>query len=283
MLTDDEIRAIYARAYDDAEKGMHLAGLRAVESALAAAPQGAPVAVALKGALDTLAEYGCSDTRLYKPGNEPDQEWSVPLYTAPPAPAPQPSAEPSELVRAVSVEWLLAQCEEYQRRAHEAEREVLRLRALDEGETKGETRVYIDGEWNSYRGELLSLALVAADGAEWYEVLEFDGTPDPWVAQNVLPKLRQAPVSLEALQTSLQRFLARYPAGVHIVADWPEASERVCRALVSGPGQRIDTPPLTMEIVRIDPASLDPHNALADARALRAAMGDAPEAKGGGR
>jgi hypothetical protein len=33
----------------------------------------------------------------------------------------QPSAE--------SVEWLLAQCEEYQRRSHEAEREVLALRA----------------------------------------------------------------------------------------------------------------------------------------------------------
>jgi len=42
-------------------------------------------------------------------------------------PAPQPSAEPT--VPATSVEWLLAQCEEYQRRAHEAEREVLALRA----------------------------------------------------------------------------------------------------------------------------------------------------------
>jgi hypothetical protein len=31
-----------------------------------------------------------------------------------------------------SAEWLLAQCEEYQRRAHAAEREVLRLRAEQE-------------------------------------------------------------------------------------------------------------------------------------------------------
>ena len=38
MLTDDEIKAVYARAYDDAaEKGRHLAGLRAVA---ATAPQG---------------------------------------------------------------------------------------------------------------------------------------------------------------------------------------------------------------------------------------------------
>lgn len=51
----------------------------------ALAARAVPVAVVLKGALDTLAEYGCSDTRLYKPGDAPDQEWGVPLYAAPPA------------------------------------------------------------------------------------------------------------------------------------------------------------------------------------------------------
>ena len=141
-------------------------------------------------------------------------------------------------------------------------------------------RLYIDGEWNSYRGELLSLALVGEDDSEWYEVIDFDGTPEPWVAANVMPKLRKAPVSLEWMQGSLQRFLDRYPAGVHIVADWPEDIERFCRVLVTGPGQRLDTPPLTMEVVRIDPVSADPHNALADARALRDALRAAAAARG---
>lgn len=141
-------------------------------------------------------------------------------------------------------------------------------------------RMYIDGEWNSYRGDLLSLALVGEDGCEWYEVLEFDGKPDPWVAANVMPKLRKAPVSLELMQGSLQRFLDRYPAGVHIVADWPEDIERFCRVLVTGPGQRLGTPPLTMEVVRIEPVSADPHNALADARALRDALRAAAAARG---
>ncbi len=140
-------------------------------------------------------------------------------------------------------------------------------------------RMYIDGEWNSYRGDLLSLALVGEDGCEWYEVLEFDGKPDPWVAANVMPKLRKAPVSLELMQGSLQRFLDRYPAGVHIVADWPEDIERFCRVLVTGPGQRLGTPPLTMEVVRIEPVSADPHNALADARALRDALRAAAAAR----
>jgi hypothetical protein len=40
--------------------------------------------------------------------------------------APQPSAEPT--VPAASVNWLLTQCDEYQRRAHEAERLISRMR-----------------------------------------------------------------------------------------------------------------------------------------------------------
>jgi hypothetical protein len=41
--------------------------------------------------------------------------------------SPAPSAEPT--VPAASVNWLLEQCDEYQRRAHDAERQVLALRA----------------------------------------------------------------------------------------------------------------------------------------------------------
>lgn len=132
-------------------------------------------------------------------------------------------------------------------------------------------RLYIDGEWNSYSGDLLSMALVSAAGDVWYEVLEFSGVPDPWVAENVLPKLRRPAVSLAKMQASLQTFLSQFPA-VHIVADWPEDIERFCRLLVTGPGTRIETPSLTMEIVRIDTVSADPHNALADAMALRKAL-----------
>jgi hypothetical protein len=56
-------------------------------------------------------------------------ERPMPLYAAPP---PTPSAEP-QAVEEQSAKWLLDQCEEYQRRAHEAERQVVRLRAALEG------------------------------------------------------------------------------------------------------------------------------------------------------
>jgi hypothetical protein len=39
--------------------------------------------------------------------------------------------------------------------------------------------------------------------------------------------------------------------------------------LITGPGTRLDTPPLTMEVLRVDTVSTNPHNALADATALR--------------
>lgn len=41
---------------------------------------------------------------------------------------PAPSAEP-QTVEEQSAKWLLAQCKDYQKRAHEAELEVVRLRA----------------------------------------------------------------------------------------------------------------------------------------------------------
>lgn len=90
-------------------------------------------------------------------------------------------------------------------------------------------RLCIDGEWNSYKGELISLALVADDGREFYAVLGCDN-PDPWVALNVMPKLGRESITLEALQEQLERFLSQFYE-VHIVADWPEDIAHFCNVL----------------------------------------------------
>ena len=128
-------------------------------------------------------------------------------------------------------------------------------------------KIFIDGEWNSYGGELISLALVAEDGSTFYEVLGCDN-PDPWVAENVMPKLEKPWITLESLQEQLEIFLGQF-SRVQIVADWPEDIMWFCKVLVTGPGTRLDTPPLTMGILRVDTVSKNPHNALADALALR--------------
>jgi hypothetical protein len=131
--------------------------------------------------------------------------------------------------------------------------------------------LYLDCEFNEFKGELISMALVSEDGREWYEVIPCL-KPGPWVAQNVMPILGQFPLADKAMLTSsLYKFLRQFDA-IHVVADWPEDIKHFCEALITGPGCRIDTPPLTMEVVRIDAESAQPHNALADARGIRDAL-----------
>lgn len=129
-------------------------------------------------------------------------------------------------------------------------------------------KLFIDGEWNSYGGDLISLALVPDIGENFYEVLGCND-PDPWVAENVMPKLQKEPITTTLMQMKLADYLAQFES-VHIIADWPEDVMWFCKVLVTGPGTRIDTPPLSFEILRVDTVSKNPHNALADAEALRA-------------
>lgn len=115
------------------------------------------------------------------------------------------------------------------------------------------------------------MALVDEDGRDWYEVT-YCPKPGAWVAEHVIPILGQAPIPITSMQMSLSQFLSRYKA-VHVIADWPEDIEHFLRLLIVGPGTRLDTPLLTMEVRRdLDntaETSAIPHNALEDARALR--------------
>ena len=78
-----------------------------------------------------------------------------------------------------------------------------------------------------------------------------------------------------AMAMSLCQFLSQFDSA-HIVADWPEDISHFCNALIVGPGMRIDTPPLTLEVRRDLPNTADisrvPHNALEDARSLAQAV-----------
>lgn len=126
--------------------------------------------------------------------------------------------------------------------------------------------LYLDCEFNEFKGELISMALVADDGQEFYEVLECRN-PGPWVKQHVMPILNKPPVPLHIFQSILQTFLMKFET-IEVIADWPEDIKHFCDALITGPGLRLNTPPLQMTIYRVDTASQLPHNALADARGI---------------
>lgn len=132
-------------------------------------------------------------------------------------------------------------------------------------------KLWIDTEFNEYKGELISLALVADDGREWYGV-RFCDAPGWWVSEHVMPFLNQDPKRDSDLRDSLDSFLNRFDS-VHIISDWPGDVAHFCNFLEYRPGERIGPDSMTFEVRRDFPdtstTSVLPHNALEDARALR--------------
>jgi len=134
-------------------------------------------------------------------------------------------------------------------------------------------KLFLDCEFNGFGGELISLALVDEQNEKFYEVLECSA-PTPWVAEHVIPYLNQSAISFKQLQSRLQIFLFQYET-IEVIADWPEDFSLFTRSLVLSAGKCIRTPPLTMKLWMDNPAetyipSQNPHNALADAQALKA-------------
>jgi len=131
-------------------------------------------------------------------------------------------------------------------------------------------KLYLDTEFNSYQGELLSIALVTTHGAFFYREIRPTEKFDPWVSANVVPHFKGGAISRELVQQELQEFLMKYHFGIEIIADWPEDIAYFCNLMITGPGTRINSPPIQFTIKRdIDTIpSKVPHNALEDARAL---------------
>jgi hypothetical protein len=132
-------------------------------------------------------------------------------------------------------------------------------------------KVFIDTEFNEFQGELISMALVAETGEEFYEVLPCE-KPGVWVSQHVMPFLEKEPITKELFQVKLQNFLIQFMGrgGLTIVSDWPDDIKYFCESLIVGPGVAISHPPMGFILDRnlSSGHSKVPHNALYDARAI---------------
>lgn len=132
-------------------------------------------------------------------------------------------------------------------------------------------RLFIDCEFNSLGGQLISMALVSEDGnKEFYEVVKMMEPVDMWVKENVMPILGKNPIDYDVFQSRLNAFLKQIP-NVTIMADYPIDIMHLCKAMETGPGDWFEIQPLTMVIDDDLSAkqSKQPHNALEDSRALR--------------
>jgi len=139
-------------------------------------------------------------------------------------------------------------------------------------------RYFLDCEFDGYRGDLISLALVADDGNELYLAWPKNDCI-PWVAENVVPIIECAGAAPHIHRPGgwggmIETFLRGDPM-VRIISDWPDDIRYFCECLITGPGEMIATAPvISFQIVRCDAYPTDlpgavQHNALWDARALR--------------
>jgi hypothetical protein len=115
------------------------------------------------------------------------------------------------------------------------------------------------------------MALVSENGDEFYEVVNFSYIDcHPWVMENVVPILNKDKIPYEEFQVKLAKFLRRFDE-IEVIADWPEDFYHFTMALLTGPGQMMEIPKMSMHLERrLDYISSLPHNALNDAQAIKA-------------
>jgi hypothetical protein len=133
-------------------------------------------------------------------------------------------------------------------------------------------RYFLDCEFNGFDGPVISIALVPEKEGlpEFYAVLPCH-QPQRWVADHVMPHLGAQAQSRADVVAGLTAYLLPDPAPV-LVADWPEDIAHAA-GLLAFRGRRM-LPQVRFDLVHLPGfdtagASARPHNALADARALR--------------
>lgn len=139
-------------------------------------------------------------------------------------------------------------------------------------------KLYLDCEFNGFGGELISMALAAEDGREWYGVLPEPRIWNKWVFENVFPVISAVEPTIyaqseEEFRVSLFNFLAQFEAPT-IVVDWYADLVHFFATFAGKDHTESVHFPCVAEIVRDVPgyAPEHPHNALSDARAIRAAL-----------
>lgn len=137
-------------------------------------------------------------------------------------------------------------------------------------------RGYIDTEFNGFGGELISMAIVLDNGNEWYQVKRLPLFVHPWVAENVVPVLGKESVDQDFFTASLHHFLSANFI-MEIIADWPSDLEHFFRELLGqNHDQALRLAVSGRIVLNVDYVSAIPHNALEDARAIKAFLNQTP-------
>lgn len=137
-------------------------------------------------------------------------------------------------------------------------------------------RLYVDTEFDGFGGDLISMAIVSADGHEWYGIRRDVKINDPWVREHVAPVLLADKVHCIAhddeWRYSLHSFLEQFDNPT-IIADWYTDLVHFFECFKGPDHSMTFVYPCKAELRLIDKYdSKTPHNALSDARAIRDAI-----------
>ncbi len=134
-------------------------------------------------------------------------------------------------------------------------------------------KIFLDTEFNGFGGVLLSMGMIDEDGKEFYEAITFgprgrNEPMDPWALEHVIPVIKKQPVHYTEFQRKLQEYLS---GEFVVIADWPDDLRYFCESLITAPGQMMAVSSFDMIMDRrlSSSLSLTPHNALADAKAIK--------------
>lgn len=147
-------------------------------------------------------------------------------------------------------------------------------------------RIFLDTEFNGFKGELLSIALCAENGDSFYGVCynpEFSMRPlDPWVAINVMPHIFKCGIAkpddnvtvsvrYDILRAGAMQWLKRY-VNPTIIVDWPSDLVHFFGLMLGDSHEQSQTFFQKVEVKIQGYRAVDPliqHNAYYDARAAR--------------
>jgi len=142
-------------------------------------------------------------------------------------------------------------------------------------------KYWIDAEFNSYGGQLISLGMVREDNESLYLVYNRPMHIHPWVKEHVMPYLDSVPdhISIHRIFPSnsakyIEKFMASDDNPI-VITDWPDDISFFSELLLTGPGTMINIPRISFRMHRIDayPTKVEgavQHNAWWDAVALKA-------------
>jgi hypothetical protein len=155
------------------------------------------------------------------------------------------------------------------------------------------TRYYLDTEFNSFGGSLISLGIVRHDDpndclylvvpAADIERMTFEEGMDPWIERNIIPVLWDLPPNVGPIIIPVHEwgqhiadFIYRENEITQIIVDWPADAMDFCKLLMAGPGLAVAMPNQThitiLRHIDVYPTSVVgavQHNALWDALAIR--------------